>query len=291
VKRPLHGWRLAPAMVLLACAAAICPAHAQQAVEVRMRAMAGDAPLACGQRVDALGVSRTPAMLADLRLYVSGVELRRDDGSYVPLALEQDRAWQHRDVALLDFEDGSGSCNMGTKPMRDVVRGTVPEGRYRGLRFTLGVPPDLNHADPTLAPAPLNLTAMFWSWQAGYKFLKLDLAPVAPAGGPVRRVAFSFHVGSTGCAGGMRGGDAPRCAQPNRVVVDLAEFDPATDHIIADVGALLAGTAIETNAPGTSPGCMSFPNDADCDEAMPRIGLSYGARAAMPQVFFRAGRR
>jgi len=44
------------------------------------------------------------------------------------------------DLALLDFEDGTGGCVNGTPDVNDRVAGTVPEGHYTGLRFTLGVP-------------------------------------------------------------------------------------------------------------------------------------------------------
>ncbi|PJN92728.1 metallo-mystery pair system four-Cys motif protein, partial [Amaricoccus sp. HAR-UPW-R2A-40] len=50
-----------------------------------------------------------------------------------------------------------------------------------GLAFEIGVPFDLNHGDPTLAPAPLDLTAMFWTWRGGYKFLKFEVAPEGAA--------------------------------------------------------------------------------------------------------------
>ncbi len=51
-----------------------------------------------------------------------------------------------------------------------------------------------NHANPAAALAPLNVGSMFWTWQLGYKFLRLD----------VRRQdsdtsAWSLHLGSEGC--------------------------------------------------------------------------------------------
>ncbi|MEM7592163.1 MAG: MbnP family protein, partial [Cyanobacteria bacterium P01_A01_bin.83] len=87
----------------------------------------------------------------------------------------QDGKWQHQNVALLDFEDGTDSCDNGTPEIRTQVVGTIPEGDYESLQFTLGVPPQLNHDDAAIAPSPLNLTSMWWNWQGGYKFLRLDL--------------------------------------------------------------------------------------------------------------------
>lgn len=44
------------------------------------------------------------------------------------------------------------------------------------LEFYLGLDYDTNHADPTLAEAPLNDPGMHWSWNpdAGYKFIKIE---------------------------------------------------------------------------------------------------------------------
>ena len=92
------------------------------------------------------------------------------------MALDQDGIWQLDGSALLDFEDATAACANGTPETNAVVKGSVPEGQYMGLLFDIGLPFDQNHGDPTLAASPLNLTEMFWSWQAGYKFIKIDLS-------------------------------------------------------------------------------------------------------------------
>jgi hypothetical protein len=49
-------------------------------------------------------------------------------------------------------------------------------GEYSDLRFVIGVPRELNHSDPTMAPAPLNIGKgdMYWSWNSGYIFLLME---------------------------------------------------------------------------------------------------------------------
>src|SRR5690606_29817368 len=102
------------------------------------------------------------------------------DGGVQPIALEQDGKWQLETLALLDFEDGSHGCSTaGNADLNTSLRGTVPEGDYVGLTFTLGVPFGQNHIDPTLSPAPLNTTGMFWNWQNGFRFVRIDMVPVA----------------------------------------------------------------------------------------------------------------
>jgi hypothetical protein len=52
---------------------------------------------------------------------------------------------------------------------------------------------------------------------------------------------------------------------------------------------VLSGANVDVNAKGTSPGCMSFPKDADCPPVMGALGLAYdGIAASGPQRLFSA---
>jgi uncharacterized repeat protein (TIGR04052 family) len=284
----------ASAMLLAACATAPTPpgaalAAAAQAVSVRFAAQINGQPFACGQSYAGVGTTRSTITPSDYRFYVSEVALIDAAGRSVPVALAQDGVWQVDNIALLDFENGTGPCRNGTTGMNTEVRGMVPAGQYVGLRFTLGVPFARNHGDPTVAPSPLNLTAMFWNWQGGYKFVKFDTAssgrpatmaaPHAQGGGNAS--GFSVHLGSTVCASTSRT-EAPKaeCANPNRVAVAFDRFDPSRQTVVADIGTVLAGANVDINTPNTSPGCMSFPGDADCPPVMGALGLVYGGTPA-----------
>lgn len=144
-------------------------------VTINFEAWVGDEEFACGESYEDLGTSGSTITPTDYRFYVSDLALINEDGNAIPLELVQDGTWQYQNVALLDFEDKSGACGNGTSETRDMVVGTVPEGDYQSLQFTLGVPKGLNHQDAALAPSPLNLTSMWWNWQGGYKFLRVDL--------------------------------------------------------------------------------------------------------------------
>jgi uncharacterized repeat protein (TIGR04052 family) len=102
-----------------------------------------------------------------------------------------------------------------------------------GVRFSVGVPFDLNHSNPLTAAAPLNRTELFWSWQLGYKFLRVELTD--------DQHASAFHLGSTGCssASALRPPQQP-CAQPNVMRVELRGFDPMTQPIRVQTAALVA---------------------------------------------------
>ena len=46
-----------------------------------------------------------------------------------------------------------GTCAGGTTATNTSIRGTYPAGSYTGIKFTVGVPFDLNHLDSTTQSA------------------------------------------------------------------------------------------------------------------------------------------
>ncbi len=57
------------------------------------------------------------------------------------------------------------------------VQYEVPAKKYQGVKFSIGVPDSLNHADPSDFPPdhPLNtLSTMHWSWATGYRFMVIE---------------------------------------------------------------------------------------------------------------------
>ena len=258
-------------------------------VTIRFAAQVNGQPFACGTRYPGVGTTHSALIPSDLRFYVSALHLIDADGRAVPVRLAQDGVWQVDDIALLDFENGGGPCRTGTPATNTQVRGTVPPGRYTGLRLTLGVPFARNHADPTTAPAPLNHTALFWNWQGGYKFLKFDTSttrqPAAPTASPPEHgggsaSGFSVHLGSTQCSSASPQAAPAECRAPNRVTVTFDRFDAGRNTVVADLGALLAQTNVDANAPDSAPGCMSQPGDADCATVMAAFGLPWDGRPA-----------
>lgn len=263
------------------------PAAGQQTVSLNFAAEINGQPFQCGQSYGPVGTTGSKVTPSDFRMYVSEVQLLTADGKAVPVQLTQDGVWQREGVSLVDFEDGSKACLNGTSGVNNAVRGSVPVGAYTGVRFTLGVPFALNHADPTVSPAPLNNTAMFWNWQGGYKFLKFDttssgkesMKSVA-VGAAGMATPFSVHLGSTVCASESKTRAPSACQNPNRITVEFKNFDLNKNTVVADIGRVLAQANVDVNAPSTSPGCMSFPKDSDCVPVMGALGLAYDGVAA-----------
>lgn len=236
----------------------------QRAVSVSFAASLGGQPVACGAVADGVGLSGSAVELQDLRFYVHDLRLVDADGVEVPVTLEDDDLWQDGEVALIDFEDASALCSNGTSPVNAVATGVAPEGEYVGLRFVLGVPFSLNHADPAAAETPLNLTTLHWNWQGGYKFLRLDLSTEGLPEG------WFVHLGSTGCEADSEG-NVTGCSAPNRPEVAL-DMDVDTQSVLLDLDALLSAVDVDQDGGGAQ-GCMSMGADPECDPILTAFGL------------------
>ena len=240
---------------------------AMMAVAIPFEGRVGATPFTCKGTYPGVGTAATEIALSDFRLYLHDVKLHQKGGADVAVELEQDGLWQYKSLVLLDFEDKTGSCANGTKEMNGVIHGMVAQGTYDGISFKLGVPFELDHADASTAPSPLNLSALFWDWNGGYKFLRADSAPSA-GGAP-----FLLHLGSTGCQGDFANGGITSCDRPNVADVVLTAFDPAKSKVVVDYAAVVAGNDVSMNVSGP-PGCMSGAADPDCDAIFQRLGMS-----------------
>lgn len=223
----------------------------------------------CGMTYRGVGSPRAEFRATDARFYVYDVALIDTKGTAHPVELEDDGAFQGNGVALLDFEDGCGPD--GTPEMNTELRGKVVPGPYQSLRFTLGVPPELNSLDLATAAPPLDVTGMYWTWLSGYKFLKMDASTPMDGGGIY---PYLMHIGSAGCPGDRD--EAPPtgpCAFPNRITYELPGYTGSDKSVTADVADLLADIDLSYNTDGTPPGCMSMPDDPECQLLLPRLGV------------------
>lgn len=253
--------------------------EATQPVSIAFGATVGGEPFACGQSYADVGTPPVEVEPMDLRFYVQDVRLiRADDGAEVPVVLDVVAPWQADTVAMVDFEDATGACTEGTAETRTEITGVVPTGDYDGLVFTIGVPEDLNHADPLTLPPPLDAGTMTWGWLYGYKFLKVELRQVVAEG--VAGVGL-LHLGSNGCTG-VPGVDEVECSLPNRAEIRLESFDVAADTAVVDVAALFAETDL-----GVESMCHSV--GEACPPMFDRVGVDLDTGLPSPtQIIFTA---
>lgn len=178
------------------------------------------------------------ARLGQLGFYVSGLRLVDARGAAVPVELQAGPTQSQADgIALVTWTDDcpqapDADAEAG-ETANAVVTGRVASASYQAVEFELGVPFELNHANPLTAPPPLNTASMFWAWQTGYKFLRLDIG-----------TDWSFHLGSTGCVSESAVRPPESCRQPNRATIRLPAA-AAFDGVVAiDLDGLLAGLDI-----------------------------------------------
>lgn len=272
-----------------------------QEIAIKFAGQVGNQPFRCGSTYN-LGKPATTVTPLDFRFYISDITLIDNNNKAIPLSLNQDGKWQYQNVALIDFENKTGACANGTVETRDLVVGTIPQGKYKAIKFTLGLPENLNHEDSTLAPSPLNLTSLWWNWQFGYKFARIDFAFSAKTqstgkhqnqtnqhkhGEKEQSNSFLIHLGSTGCqAETSSQKPITKCSNPNKSTINLTDFDPSKNTIIVDLAKLVTNTDLSRNQANTPPGCMSEPNDKDCTGIMASFGIPFGDQTSVKQTLF-----
>lgn len=249
-------------------------------VTLRFKAVLGDEPLTCGSTYTSFGATGVDVELKDLRMFLQDVALlREDDGQPEKVWLDSRAPFQTADVALLDFEDGSAACAaQGTPETNLTITGKVAPGTYAGVAFTNGVPEALNHQNPLDLTAPLQEGPMHWNWQGGFLFVRTELARVGAGGSEGSAL---MHVGSTACSGSPAASEGYSCELNNRNRITLQDFDPETQTILVDVGALFSDLDLSqtTTCHSEQPACESMFSAA---------GINFGAGdAGETQSLFR----
>jgi uncharacterized repeat protein (TIGR04052 family) len=212
-----------------------------------------------------VGTAGTAGTLSAAKFYVSKFALIDSNGGYSPLRLYETEM-QSRGVALLNFENGLGTCASAATafPTNTTVSGTVapaPSGTtYVGVAFTVGVPQystdggtrvSLNHSDPaatSTTPLPLQNIGMTWNWQSGRKFSRIEFLPTVT--GAANANLTMVHLGSTGCTANpaVAGTVVTSCGGPNNVPVTFTTgFNSATNKIALDLGSLFGGLDFSTS--------------------------------------------
>lgn len=188
--------------------------------------------------------------------YLSEPELRID-GRWQRINFKQNK-WQTADTALLKFHSlCSNPEDANDKIILDASKELMLLST--NLRFKMSLPFDTNHANPLTQPSPLNDSSMFWSWQNGHKFLRMDVSKVGN-----EEKKWSYHLGSVGCTSdsAVRAPEKP-CAHTNRVefILPMTQLDKQLD---IDVYVSNIVTQIDLN---DAPSCMfETPDTKPCDK-------------------------
>lgn len=247
------------------------------------QAQVAGAPFSCSQTYPNIGTSMTTMTPMDFRMYVHDVGLVRASGETVPLKLTPDGVWQDTNIALLDFEDGTGQCNTNSPETNVAVVGTAPEhSDYTGVSFTVGVPADFDHLQAATAKPPLNQPALWWTWTSGYRYIRIDVATTKNAG-------WFFHLGAEGCTQASSS-TSITCKYPDLPIIALSSFSAKTAAVTLDLATLFADSDLDAQPDGTvdtTSGCMTSTGDPECPPLFEKLGLAFESNDPGPaQSFF-----
>lgn len=212
---------------------------------------------------------------SQLQFFVSEIEVKNQDGQWKvwPLA---DNKYQGDNVALLGEycqvnKDKSQSKQVVQGNWQLVFEHAIAPSKIGQLRFTVGVPFLLNHQNPLLQPSPLNVPNMFWVWQSGHKFFRLDMEEVNELD---QKDNWQFHLGSTGCKAPspLRAPTKP-CINGNqaKITVDLKVNTQKNgfQNIEVDLASLFSDLIITKQN-----SCQSEPYNDSCLPLFKTIGMS-----------------
>jgi len=260
-------------------------------------AVADGQHVGCEDEITRLGPNAAHAIgIADLRMYVSNLELWDAARRPVPLTLDEDQFQYQSDagqVSLVDLTSNSdGSCKTnaisfaeGTKRTHEAITGETLVDQVAAVSFDVGVPQAVMKsviADHTPEGAPSPLAELQWTWATGYRHFVFNFAVRDGAGEAGEGYA---HVGSRDCgpAEGLALEDRKRCGFVNTPRVELGSFDLRTNVVTLDLAKLLDG--IDFVSPvydqetfeiiGEGPGveCHSSPLQPDCPTLFEHLGL------------------
>jgi len=169
-------------------------------------------------------IGRDKWQLDYFAFYLSEPELRID-GKWQPVKFTQTE-WQTPSTALLQFHSlCSNPDDANTKITLDVSEKLLKLAT--NLRFSMGLPFDVNHANPLAQPAPLNYPAMSYNMQNGHRFMRLDLSNTSD-----NNQRWSYHLGSAGCeSAGPDVAPEKSCTFTNRVefILPMTQLDTDLD--------------------------------------------------------------
>lgn len=192
-----------------------------------------------------------------LQFFIHNIEVKTKQNNWQPWLMTTN-SHQSNNVALL-----GEVCNEIHKQSYwelELISLAKPED-ITDIRFTLGIPFSLNHLNPLTQPSPLNMSSMFWGWQGGHKFMRIELIS--------KNDDWLFHLGSTGCKA-LSPVRAPKgeCLQPNRALVSLP-FTKKTTNIEVNLAVLFHDLVLKRKN-----SCQSSPNEKSCKALFENLGLN-----------------
>lgn len=184
-----------------------------------------------------------------LQFFISDIQIQIQDGKWRTPKLTKSPHQSNNSVLLGEHCEHSNVLN-NINWQVSLVKNTNVTNLNR-IRFTLGLPFAVNHLNPLTQESPLNIPSMFWGWQKGHKFLRLEMMTADDN--------WIFHLGSVGCqASSPLRAPAQSCRYPNRYTFELP-LTQDNNTVVLELAALL--NTLELSAQTS---CQSSPNNVSC---------------------------
>ncbi len=196
-----------------------------------------------------------------LQFFLSNIELKNSQGNWYKPALVKS-PYQSHNIALLGEHCRNTNKNKGNWSLTFTNKVNIKAAS--AIRFTLGVPFKVNHLNPLTQESPLNVPSMFWGWQQGHKFLRLEMSSRLPQS--LKTNNWLFHLGSVGCkASSPLRSPKQECLQPNRYTFQLPLVDN-NNTIVLNLSVLLRGISLQSEN-----SCQSAPDNKTCQQLMTNL--------------------
>jgi hypothetical protein len=174
MRKAWFGLGLVATGVVVALGAQSSAQNALVNFDLRMNVKVGNAPLELGKTYKTPGGADFTVDL--LKVYVSNVQLVKADGSSLGVPGVSLTSWSAEPEAKnVKLMDGGQMHNATSSSGATFFKLRAPAAEYKGVRFEVGVPKDLNHRDASTMALPLGLeSGMFWAWNPGYIFFRIE---------------------------------------------------------------------------------------------------------------------
>ncbi len=165
-------------------------------------------------------------LITQLQFFISNVEMLNKVGKWnsIPLMVTPE---QTSTAALLGV-----NCLSKAQPNWQLTfSDNINVSEMKKIRFAVGLPFEVNHLNPLTQKSPLNDSSMFWVWQTGHKFARIEMQSNSDN--------WLFHLGSTGCKSpSVMRTPHHACLYPNLFTQEISIGTSKT--IIFDLSSLIA---------------------------------------------------
>ena len=248
--------------------------------QINVQLLWQDAELDCQSTFNA-GQENKTWFVEQFQFFISNIEYGSEEAGWQKIDLTQ-TPFQTSDTVLLGVNCKAGKQhstaeNKGNWTIKLESSTDVIIEDSNNIRFTLGVPFEVNHLNPISQKSPLNLPSMFWVWQTGHKFMRLELA--------ANNEQWLFHLGSTGCksASVMRAPET-KCLYPNQFYFELSVAKNSVDQLLLNVDLAELLNNVELTS---SSSCQSEQGKKSCQQLFINLALGsqINSHSKISQVF------